>query len=371
MGRELTPTLRETLDWPLVVAVTVLSIVGITNLYSATIHTEARSDLYITQLYWLAFGAGASALVAAVDYRYVERYAYFIFGVGVVALMLLLLIGREINGSKRWLDLGFFMLQPSEPMKLLLVLALAKYLDNDPRNEGAEGRTLKDLIIPGMMTAVPVLLILKQPDLGTAMVLCLIFATIMVMTRLKLRSLLTLTAAGVLALPASWAYLLHDYQRRRITSFLYPDLDPLGAGWHVRQSLVAIGSGGLWGKGYMQSTQNQNNFLPYQDTDFPFPIFCEEHGFLGALLLLGLFLFLILWCLRIAQQARDRFGAVVAVGVASIIFWQVLINLGMVTGLLPVSGVTLPMISYGGSSLLTILLGIGLVLNISMRRHPR
>jgi rod shape determining protein RodA len=366
MGRELTPTLRETLDWPLILAVVVLAILGITNLYSAS--SVTRSELYITQVYWLAFGAAAATMVAALDYRYIERHSYIIYAVGVIALMLVLLIGREVHGSKRWLDLYLFKLQPSEPAKLMVVLALAKYLHNDPRTEG---RTLKDLIIPGLMTVVPVLLILKQPDLGTAMVLGLVFFTLMFMTRLKLRSILTLVGAGLVALPVSWAYLLHDYQRRRILSFIDPDADPLGAGWHLRQSLVAIGSGGLLGKGFMRSTQNQNAFLPFQDTDFPFPIFCEEHGFLGAVLALGLFLFLVLWCIRIAQQARDRYGAVVAVGVAAIIFWQVVINVGMVTGLLPVSGVTLPMISYGGSSLLTVLLGIGLVLSISMRRHAR
>jgi rod shape determining protein RodA len=366
MGRVLTPTLRETLDWPLLVAVIALAIIGITNLYSAT-STTAHAELYITQLYWLAFGAGIAALVAAIDYRYVERHAYLFFGLGVVALMIVLLFGTEINGSKRWLDLVAFKLQPSEPIKLMLVIALAKYLHNDTRSEG---RTLKDLIIPGAITAVPVMLILRQPDLGTALVLGLIFFTIMVLTRLKVRSLLTLVIAGIVALPVSWQYLLHDYQRRRIISFLNPDADPLGAGWHARQSLVAIGSGGWFGKGFMQSTQNANGFLPFQHTDFPFPIFCEEHGFVGAVLLLGLFLFLVLWCIRISQHARDRFGAVVAMGVAAIIFWQVFANLGMVTGLLPVSGVTLPLISYGGSSALTILLGVGLVLNISMRRHP-
>ena len=364
-GRVLTTSLRETIDWPLVVAVTVLAVLGITNLYSATSAT-GQSELYITQLYWLAFGAGAAALVAAVDYRYVERYGYIIFGAGVVSLMLVLLVGVEVNGSRRWFDLGIGNLQPSEPMKLFLVIALAKYLHNDPRSEG---RTLKDLIIPGLMTSVPVMLILRQPDLGTGMVLAVIFFSVMFMTRLKLRSMLTLVGAGLVALPVSWQYLLHDYQRQRFLSFFDPELDPLGAGWHARQSLVAIGSGGLFGKGFMQSTQNQNGFLPFQHTDFPFPIFCEEHGFIGAVLLLGLFLFLIIWCIRISKNAKDRFGAVAAMGVAAIVFWQVIINLGMVTRLLPVSGVTLPLISYGGSSVVTILLGVGLVLNISMRRH--
>lgn len=365
MSHALTPTLREAVDWPLVLVVVVLAILGTTNLYSATSAT-GHSELYITQLYWLAFSAGGAALVATIDYKYILRYAYIIFGVGVVALMLVLVVGMEVNGSKRWFDLGIGNLQPSEPMKLLLILALAKYLHNDP---SVEGRTLKDLIVPGAMTAVPVLLIMRQPDLGTAMVLSLIFFTIMTMTRLKLRSFFTLLGAILAAVPLTWTYLLHDYQRERFLSFLDPDADPLGAGWHLRQSLIAIGSGGWLGKGFLGSTQNQNGFLPFQHTDFPFPIFCEEHGFVGATLLLGLFAFLILWCVRISKNARDRFGAVVAMGVAAILFWQVFINAGMVTGLLPVSGVTLPLISYGGSSVLTVMLGVGLVLNISMRRH--
>lgn len=364
MGRALTPKLRETLDWPLIVVVLVIAVLGITNLYSAT--SVTRSELYITQLYWLAFGAGAAAVVAAVDYRYVERYGYFIYGGGLLLLALVLVLADPVNGSRRWINVGPANLQPSEMMKLVLVIALAKYLHNDP---SVEGRTLKDLIIPGVMTVVPVGLILIQPDLGTALIVVLVFFTLMFMTRLTLRSMVTLLVAGLAALPVTWAYLLRPYQRTRIESLFNPDADPLGAGWHARQSLVAIGSGQLLGKGFMGSTQNQNRFLPFQNTDFPFPIFCEEHGFVGAVLLLGLFLFLILWCIRIARLARDRFGAVISVGVAAILFWQIFINLGMVTRILPVAGVTLPMISYGGSSLLTVLLGIGLVLNVSMRRH--
>jgi rod shape determining protein RodA len=364
MGRALTPRLRETIDWPLVVAVIVLAIVGITNLYSAT--SATRSELYITQLYWLAFGSGAAAIVAAVDYRYFERYGYFIYAAGLVLLVSVLVLAEPVHGSRRWLSLGPANLQPSELMKLLLVVALAKYLHNDPRTEG---RTLRDLLVPGLMTLVPVTLTLVQPDLGTALVITLVFFTLMLMTRLTLRSALTLLLIGAAAFPFSWAYLLRPYQRTRIVTLFNPDADPLGAGWHARQSLVAIGSGRLFGKGFMGSTQNQNHFLPFQNTDFPFPIFCEEHGFVGAVLLLGLFLFLVLRCVRIAEQAKDRFGTVVAMGVASMLFWQVFINLGMVTRLLPVAGVTLPMISYGGSSLFTILLGIGLVLNVSMRRH--
>jgi rod shape determining protein RodA len=250
-------------------------------------------------------------------------------------------------------------------MKIFLIIALAKYLHNDPKTEG---RTLKDLVIPGLILAVPMLLILLQPDLGTAMILAFIFGTIMVLTRLKLRSLVTLAAAFVLSAPLTWTYLLKDYQRERLVSFMNPEADVLDSGWHAYQSQVAIGSGGLLGKGFMRGTQNQNGFIPDQYSDFPFSVWAEEQGMLGAMLLIGLYLFLILWGLKIASQAKDRFGAVTAVGVSAMIFWHTAINIGMVLGLLPVVGVTLPLFSYGGSSVLTILIGVGLLMNISMRR---
>jgi rod shape determining protein RodA len=188
------------------------------------------------------------------------------------------------------------------------------------------------------------------------------------LTKLKLRSLLTLGLVGILMAPLTWAYLLKDYQRERLLSFLTPEEDVLGRGWHARQSIVAIGSGQWLGKGYLQGTQNQHRFLPDQHTDFPFAVWAEEHGFIGSILLLGLYLFLVVWAIKIASQARDRFGAVVAVGVGAILFWHTIINLGMVMGMMPVVGVTLPLFSYGGSSVLTVCIGIGLLMNVSMRR---
>jgi rod shape determining protein RodA len=275
------------------------------------------------------------------------------------------LLGRDIRGSQRWIPIGSFSLQPSELMKLFFIVALAKHLHNDPRTEG---RTLKDLIIPGLILVGTLVLILSQPDLGTALLLVFIFATIMFLTNLKMRSLVTLIVALGISAPLTWTYLLHDYQRERLTSFLDPEQDLLDTGWHAHQAKVAIGSGGITGKGFLQGTQNQHKFLPDQHTDFPFPVWAEEQGFLGSLLLIFLYTVLILWGLKIASEAKDRFGAVVAVGVSALIFWQTVINLGMVSGVLPVVGITLPLFSYGGSSVLTIMMGIGLLMNVSMRR---
>ncbi|MBI2892226.1 MAG: rod shape-determining protein RodA [Deltaproteobacteria bacterium] len=355
--------LREHFDWALFAAASAIAIVGVINLYSAA--SVARTELYITQIYWLALGAGVAVLVAAIDYRHYERFGYVIYGIGILLLGLLFVVGREVRGSTRWLGVGAFSLQPSELMKICLVVALAKFLHNDAKQEG---RNLRDLVIPGAMVALPMVFILLQPDLGTALILALTFLSIMMLTRLKLRSFLTLVLVGVISAPITWAYLLKDYQKERLLSFLKPSEDVLGRGWHARQSIVAIGSGRWFGKGFLQGTQNQHRFLPDQHTDFPFPVWAEEHGFVGAILLLGIYFFLVVWAVKIASQAKDRFGAVIAVGVGAILFWHTIINVGMVTGLLPVVGVTLPLFSYGGSSVLTVLIGIGLLMNVSMRR---
>ncbi|MDD9938005.1 MAG: rod shape-determining protein RodA [Myxococcales bacterium] len=363
---ELTRGLRDQFDWPLFVMVAALAVLGVVNLYSATSAMPSYlRDVYIQQIYWLTLGAGVAVLVASVDYRYYERYAWVAYGAGIVLLVLVFLLGREVRGSQRWIPIGGFSLQPSELMKVFFVVALAKHLHDDPRTEG---RTLKDLIIPGLILAAPLVLILAQPDLGTALIIAFIFGTIMFLTHLKLRSFITLVLSFVASAPLTWRYLLKDYQRQRLTSFLDPDVDILGTGWHAHQAKVAIGSGGLKGKGFLQGTQNQHRFLPDQHSDFPFSVWSEEQGFLGAIILVLIYLALILWGLKIASEAKDRFGAVVAVGVSALIFWQTVINLGMVCGLLPVVGITLPLVSYGGSSVLTVMMGIGLLMNVSMRR---
>jgi rod shape determining protein RodA len=362
--------LREQFDWPLFVTVAAIALAGVTNLYSATsAANDAMADIYMQQIYWLALGAGVAVLVAAVDYRHYERHGWVAYGVGVVTLVALFVLGRSVRGSVRWLSIGAFSLQPSELMKIALIIALAKYLHNDPKTTG---RTLKDLILPGLILIFPMVLILKQPDLGTALICAAIFGAIMVLTNLKLRSLAALALSFALCAPLTWQFLLEEYQKKRVTSFwtsfTNPEADVLGSGWHAYQSKVAIGSGGFWGKGFLQGTQNQYGFLPDQHSDFPFAVFSEEHGLVGVFFLLGAYFFLIMWGLKVASQAKDRFGAVCAVGVSAMFFFHTIINVGMVVGLLPVVGVTLPLFSHGGSSVLTFMIGIGLLMNVSIRR---
>jgi len=279
------------------------------------------------------------------------------------------LLAPEVRGSQRWIYIGGFSLQPSELAKPLLIVALAKHLHNDPKTEG---RTLQDLVVPALILIGPMSLILLQPDLGTALLCAFIFASIMVLTNLKKRSLFTLVMAFVLSAPLIYVVGLERYQRGRIDTWwsmvIGEEIDVSGDAWQVYQSMVAIGSGGTWGKGFMQGTQNQHRFVPDTHSDFPIAVWAEEQGFVGMLLLLGLYVFLILWSLRIASTAKDRFGAVTAVGVAAFFFWHSVINIGMVCALLPVVGVTLPLFSYGGSSVLTSMICVGLLMNVSIRR---
>jgi len=358
---------RDRFDWPLFIATALICVVGIVNLYSATsVATASRAELYLNQIYWMVAGGILAVIAASIDYRHIERFAYVFYAGGLVTLVLVLVLARDIRGSARWINIGAFSFQPSEFMKLFLAIALAKYMHDDPRNEG---RTLRDLVAPAALTAVPVLLVLKQPDLGTGLILMLVLVSVAGLSRIKLKSLLTLGISGLVAAPLIWSYGLKDYQRMRITTFLNPEADIRGAGWHAHHARIAIGNGGLFGQGYMKGTQNQYLFLPDQYSDFPFPVFAEDWGFAGALVLFSLYGFLILWSIRIASQAKNRFGAVLAVGVGAMIFWQTFFNLGMVSGILPVVGVPLPLFSYGGSSVVTILVSLGLLMNISMRRY--
>ena len=250
-------------------------------------------------------------------------------------------------------------------MKILLVVVVAKYLHNDPKTEP---RTLWDLAPPILLTGVPAALVMAQPDLGTAMVYTLTVGTILAMTRIRRRSLLWAAATLGSVVPLVWKYAMHDYQKQRILSFLDPEADKTGSGWHALQSRTAIGNGGLTGEGFMQGTQNQFGFLPDQHSDFPFSVLAEDWGFLGCLVLLGLYCALCIWSIHIASQAKDRFGAALAIGIGAMVFWHAVFNIGMAVGLLPVVGVTLPLFSYGGSSVVTTLVGLGLLMNVSMRR---
>lgn len=360
---------RDHFDWPLFICAVLIAVFGVTNLYSATSvyqGTSQRAELYISQVQWLVVGGILSGVMVAIDYRHLERLGYVLYTFGVFTLLLVFVLAKDVRGSARWIEFGSFRFQPSEFTKLFLVIALAKYLHDDPRSEG---RTLKDLLVPALITAAPALLILRQPDLGTASIHILIFGTIAAMTRLRWQSVALFFATVIPSLYIIYEYVLLKYQRDRIETFLNPEADILKSGWHAHHARVAIGDGGFFGSGFMKGTQNQFGFIPDQYTDFPFPVFAEEWGFVGTFVLVCLYGFLSVWSIRVASQAKDRFGAVLAVGSASIIFWHALINMGMALGVLPVVGVTLPLVSYGGSSVLTMMMSVAMIMNVSMRRH--
>jgi len=359
------------IDMPLLLCSVAIATLGIVNLYSATsVYIEAGrraglADIYVSQVYWLVVGGLLAILAAAIDYRHLERLAYVFYFGGLVALMLVFVLASDIRGSARWIQVGSFNFQPSEFIKILLILVLAKHLHDDARTEP---RRWVDLAIPIVLTLVPAALVIAQPDLGTALIYLLTAASILFMVRIRRSSLAWAGVVAGVSAPLLWKYVLRDYQKARITSFLDPEHDVTDTGWHALQSKTAIGNGGLTGHGFMQGTQNQFGFLPDQYSDFPFAVFAEDWGLLGCALLLALYCFLCIWAVHVASQAKDRFGAALAIGVGAMIFWHVVFNVGMATGLLPVVGIPLPLFSYGGSSLLTMMVGLGLLMNVAMRR---
>ena len=352
--------LRFRFDWTLTASAAAVTGLGLMNLWSA-VH-DRQSHLFTQQISWLALGALAFLAVASLDYRTISRYGYIFYGFGVALLVGILAFGKMVGGGRRWFDLGPVHLQPSEMMQVLTIIALGKYLNDSP---ALEGRSFRHLAIPVVIVSAPALLIAKQPDFGTAFLILLIFITIMLTARLKLKTLGAILGLAAIAAFPIYQHLLREYQRKRVEAFF--NLNSEG-GYQARQALNAIGSGRVLGKGFLHGTQVRLRRFPALWTDFPFAVWAEEWGFLGGLAILTGYLVLILWIIKIASEARDRFGATVCVGVAALLFWHVAINVGMVSGILPVVGVTLPLISYGGSSILTIMVALGLVMNVSVRR---
>lgn len=357
--------LRQQFDWPLFLFTLTIIALGLVNLYSAT--RVAPHGLYQQQLAWYAIGAVVFVAAAALDYRVYERFAPLIYGVCVVLLVAVLLHATHIKGSQRWLSLVFFSMQPSEPAKIGTIILLAKLTSLDAQDLRARG--LPYFLGLTAVLLVPCALIYKQPDLGTAGLLYLVGTSILLFSparwATKLQAFLLVPALVLVRI----AFGLKGYQKKRLLTFLDPSSDPTGAAYHALQSMYAIGSGRWSGKGFLRGTQNQLQFLPEHWTDFPFAVWAEEWGLVGGLLLLACYLLLILWALGVSATARDRFGQMLAFGVAALLFWHTAINIGMVTGVLPVVGVTLPLFSYGGSSLLTVMGAIGLLMNVSIRRY--
>ncbi len=351
------------IDWLILMVTVSLALVGLASIYSAT-HNHVPY-VYQKQLWWLSIGAALMLLVIVVDYSLLGRFAYHIFGFAVLLLVVTLLLGHPVAGAKRWLSLGFVTFQPSEFAKIALIVALARYLST--RNIPRKGLDLKRLVIPVILLLIPFFLVVKGPDLGTALIFFLIFCSMMLTVKVRMRTIMGLVLAFTPAIPLGWMSLKH-YQKARLLSFLDPASDPLGSGYHVLQSKIAIGSGGLLGKGFTKGTQGSLMFLPEHYTDFIFPIVAEEWGIVGSFTVLALFLILILRGLNTAKNSKDRFGFLVALGLTSMLFLHAVINLGMTSGLLPVVGVPLPFLSYGGSFLLTSLISIAILVNIGMRR---
>lgn len=355
--------LLENLDWSLLALTLFLCGVGLVTLFSAVTGTP-QAGLYLKQWVWYGAGLATVIFICLWDYKDFERWAYPFYTVCMGLLVAVLFVGKLVGGSRRWLALGPFTLQPSELAKIAVILVLARFF---ARRIKLEGFQLRELGVPLLLTALPFGLIVQQPDLGTGLVLLLIAGSMTLFVKIQRRSLVILTLLGAAAGTCGF-FFLKDYQRQRILTFLDPDRDPLGAGYHIIQSKIAIGSGMIQGKGLFQGTQNTLAFLPEQHTDFIFSVLAEEWGFIGAFVVCLAFLFLLVRGLGIAFACRDHFGTILSVGATAMIFWQALINLGMVMGLMPVVGMPLPLVSYGGSSILTIMVCLGLLANVSMRR---
>ncbi len=354
-------------DWVMVGVVAIVVLIGLANLYSAShLYEHHGTSVFVKQLTYYLLGAAVILLIISIDYRVLITWNYALYGLMLLMLLAALFIGQTIGGSQRWINLGFFRLQPSEPAKLILIITVASYYY---RKDSGKGFGLKELAMPAFLTLLPFLLIVKQPDLGTGLMLCFVFVSMTLFVKLRWSTLAILTSVCLSAIPIGWKFFLKPYQRQRIETFLNPENDPLGTGYHITQSKIAVGSGLKFGKGFMKGTQGQLDFLPERHTDFAFSVWAEEWGFFGSVVFLACYFFMVLWGLNIAISSRDKFGVLLAFGIVSLIFWQALINLAMVLGLLPVVGMPLPLFSYGGSSLLTTLAGIGILLNIRMRRY--
>ncbi|MCU7842610.1 MAG: rod shape-determining protein RodA [Candidatus Thiodiazotropha sp. (ex Monitilora ramsayi)] len=347
------------IDLPLLTGLLLLSALGLAVLYSAG---DQQTTLVNKQMIRLGVGFTAMILIAQIPPQHLRRWSPWLYLVGILMLVAVILVGEQGKGAQRWLDLGIVRFQPSEMFKLSLPMAIAWFL--------ADHRlppSLSRLLAAGLMTLVPVLLIAKQPDLGTALLVGAAGAMALFLAGISWHLIaavgLSLAALG----PAVW-YLMHEYQRQRVLTFLNPESDPLGTGYHIIQSKIAIGSGGIGGKGWLNGTQSHLEFLPERHTDFIFAVISEEFGLVGVLALLSLYLFIILRGLYIATQAQDTFSRILTGALSLVFFVYLFVNTGMVTGLLPVVGVPLPLISYGGTSLVTILIGFGILMSIHTHR---
>jgi rod shape determining protein RodA len=355
----------QQLSWGMIVLVCAIAGLGILLLYSAGGGSWDRWAS--SQVARFGFGLAVMIIVATVDLRFWMRFAYPIYGLIFLLLIVVEVMGHVGMGAERWINLGFLVIQPSELMKIALVLAMARYFHGFTLTELRNPLTL---VVPILMILAPVGMVLMQPNLGTATLLTLTGAAVAFGAGVPVWIFAVVIGLGLAAIPVGWEF-LHDYQRQRVYTFLDPGSDPLGAGYNIMQSKIALGSGGLFGKGFMEGTQSQLAFLPEKHTDFIFVVLAEEFGMVGALLLLFLYALLLVYGVMIAVNAQSQFGRLVALGLTTTFFLYVFVNVAMVTGLIPVVGIPLPLVSYGGTAMLTLLIGCGLLMNVWIHRDVR
>jgi rod shape determining protein RodA len=353
-------------DWTLLGFVMILSVISILEIYSATMHTKFVG-FHKMQILWLLGGLVAMFIFSVIDYHLLVDFIHWIYGFCIVSLVTVLAVGTKVLGARRWIKLpGGVHFQPSEWVKLVLIVAVARYF------VGLSGRELtwKDIFKAMALVGVPMLLVLKQPDLGTALTYSPILIVGLFLGGIDWKKAGIILLVGLLAVGVVWksGKVLKPYQKARLTSFMNPDSDPQGTGYQIRQSLIAVGDGGVFGRGATKGTQTQGDFLPIPYTDFIFAAFCEEHGFIGAMVVLLLYFLILMRLIQNAQTAADLPGTLIVMGVVAVLIFQIAVNIGMVIGLMPVTGIPLPLMSYGGSSVLFTFLALGMVMNVRMNR---
>ncbi len=363
--------LIENFDWGFLAVILLIGSCGLVILYSAVSAGWQGTGLHYLfekQMIWMGAGLVVMMGILVIDFRELDKLHLLIYALCVGLLVSIYFFGQSGGGSRRWLSLGVVNIQPSELMKISLIISLASLYAT---TVSPEGLNFKNLLKPAVICIIPVALIINQPDLGTGLLLLLIAGSVTLFVKVEKKVIFTLGGLLICIVPLAWMIGLKEYQKARILTFLDPDRDPLGTGYHIIQSKIAIGSGMITGKGFLQGTQNALSFLPEQHTDFILSVLAEEWGLAGCTVLLVLYFFLLLWGLNIAYNCRNMFGSILAFGITAMIFWQIFINIGMVMGLMPVVGVPLPLVSYGGSSVITNMVGFGILLNISMRNFSK
>ncbi|MBI2339483.1 MAG: rod shape-determining protein RodA [Deltaproteobacteria bacterium] len=355
-------------NWPLLIVTVLLSAMGLFNLYSATstFDVGSQTSYFKAQIVWSAIGAGSLLVVFSIHYRHYHAMSYVFYGATAFLLVLVLVMGRKVSGHQSWLTFGPVSLQPTEIAKLGLIFGLSRYLTTVRSAPG--GASFRELAPPFLLFLFPTALVIFQGDLGSSLFFGLIFGTMVLVRGVRWQVVVSLLALFVITATAAYFFFLSPYQKNRIATFLNPEMDRRGAGYHLVQSKIAVGSGGFSGKGYLKGKTHKLHFIPERHTDFIFPVLAEEWGFLGSLVVLISYGLLLFFGLEVASRAHDVFSFFLSVGICALFFWHMVINLGGVLGLMPLTGVPLPFFSYGGSALMTNWIGIGILLNVSMRR---